>query len=174
MIIDPGCVMIVCVVSGWLVCGVECVLWLGDGWYSNDIIMISWWSITCLIPAPLLISARIYGFLVSLPPHQGWLDQALIRQHNKWHKIQELRLLMTSSPLSRDACCEMSEPHYLWSPRNCWWCRCWWRGRGPGWVQGYDVLMSSVIFLYTGVIHHVTSSPAPHSSSPQRTLIRQT
>ena len=59
--------------------------------------------------------------------------------------------------------CEMSEPHYLWSPHNCWWRRCWWRGRGPGWVQGYDVLMSSVIFLYTGVIHHVTSQP---SSTP--------
>lgn len=121
--------------------------------------MISWWSITCLIPALLLISARIYGFLVSLPPTgAGWTREPPLWDNN-WHKIEELCLLVTDHPSPKPPC-EMSEPHYLWSPPNCWWCRCWWRGRGPGWVQGYDVLMSSVIFLYTGVIHHVTSQPS--------------
>ena len=39
---------IVCILS----CAWVCVLWWSDGWYSNDIIMIFWWSITCFSPTP--------------------------------------------------------------------------------------------------------------------------
>ena len=54
---------------------VESVLWLGDGWYSNDIIMISWWSITCLILALLLRTAINDLCLSGLPPRAQRLQQ---------------------------------------------------------------------------------------------------
>ena len=164
LILVAGCVIIVCIVSGWLVCGVECVLWLGDGWYSNDIIMISWWSITCLIPALLLISARIYGFLVSLPQTgAGWTREPPLWDNN-WHKIEELCVLVTDHPSPKPPC-EMSEPHYLWSPHNCWWCRCWWRGRGR--TECRVVMYWCHLSYFFTQAWYITSHPstAQHSSA---------
>ena len=78
-------------------CAWVCVLWWSDGWYSNDIIMIFWWSITCFIPSPAsptntksltghdeaVTVIILFHQLSSLASQHGWM---LNDQDNLWLK----------------------------------------------------------------------------------------